>query len=235
MDRDQAELAYGEIVDTWLRDELGGEEGGLLAELVLHDPHATSRADPHRYSGISAGIGSSPPTSYRTSIGSLPSSGKVVDDFGTFTGRDAVAKESETTRLLPASFRELAGEVVAALPADTATAPVALLVMAPHLDLLTRSGSFRKYQKKAKWGAAAKHAGLAKADAERLNDAASAHYARCCATWTALQQDRRHPCDRRSRALAHARHGPVPRPQARRRVTRLRRPDIRGARSSARP
>ena len=41
MDRDQAELAFAEIVDHWLREELAGEEGGLLAELVLHDPDTT--------------------------------------------------------------------------------------------------------------------------------------------------------------------------------------------------
>ena len=41
MDRDQTELAFAEIVDNWLREELGGGEGGLLAELVLHDPDAT--------------------------------------------------------------------------------------------------------------------------------------------------------------------------------------------------
>ena len=60
--------------------------------------------------------------------------------------------------------------------------------MAPHTELLTRSGSFLKYQKKGKWEAAAKPAGLAKADATRLNDTASAHYALCCGTWSTLQR-----------------------------------------------
>ena len=41
MDRDQAELVFDELTDNWLREELGGEEVGLLAELVLHDPNAT--------------------------------------------------------------------------------------------------------------------------------------------------------------------------------------------------
>ena len=35
--------------------------------------------------------------------------------------------------------------------------------------------------------AAAKRAGLAKADADRLNDTASTLYDLCCATWTAFQ------------------------------------------------
>ena len=41
MDRDQAELAFAELLDSWLREELAGEASGLLAELVLHDPGAT--------------------------------------------------------------------------------------------------------------------------------------------------------------------------------------------------
>ena len=43
MDRDQADLAFDEIVDDWLRNALDGEADGLLVELVLHDPNATVR------------------------------------------------------------------------------------------------------------------------------------------------------------------------------------------------
>ena len=41
MDRDQADLGFLEIVDTWLREELSVEASGLLAELVLQDPGGT--------------------------------------------------------------------------------------------------------------------------------------------------------------------------------------------------
>lgn len=41
IDRDQADLAFAELIDAWLREELAGEADGLLAELVLHDPTAT--------------------------------------------------------------------------------------------------------------------------------------------------------------------------------------------------
>jgi hypothetical protein len=40
MDRDQADLVFDEIVETWLREQLSNE-GGLLAEMVLHDPDQT--------------------------------------------------------------------------------------------------------------------------------------------------------------------------------------------------
>jgi exodeoxyribonuclease-5 len=37
MDRDQADLAFAEIVEIWLREELADDAGGL-AEMVLQDP-----------------------------------------------------------------------------------------------------------------------------------------------------------------------------------------------------
>ena len=70
MDRDQADLVFTELIEAWLREELAGEAGGLLAELVLHDPGATVglirtvlghlRRHPHRPR-------SSPPPSRATS------------------------------------------------------------------------------------------------------------------------------------------------------------------------
>ena len=185
MDRDQAELVFDELTDNWLREELGGEEVGLLAELVLHDPNATialvrtvldhlrrHRAfTPYELQDLALLAGE-----FR----------EAVDGFAGFLD-EAEAEEPETA-VIAGQFQELAGEVTAGLPADTAAALVALLVMAPYPELLTKSGSFRKYQKKGKWEAAAKQAGLAKADAERLNDAASSHYALCCRTWTVFHQ-----------------------------------------------
>ena len=41
MDRDQGALAFREITDAWLREELTGEVDGLLAELVLRNPDGT--------------------------------------------------------------------------------------------------------------------------------------------------------------------------------------------------
>ena len=185
MDRDQAELAFAEIVDNWLREELGGEEGGLLAELVLHDPDATIALIRTVLEHLRRHRGFAP---YELQDLALLAGEfrEAVDGLAGFID-EGEAEEPETVAIA-GHFGELAGEVAAALPADTPAALVALLVMAPHPDLCTGSGAFRAYRKKGKWGAAAKRAGLAKADAERLNDAANAHYAHCCSTWSALQQ-----------------------------------------------
>ena len=87
MDRDQAELAFDEIVDNWLREELGGEEDGLLAELVLHDPDATIALIRTVLEHLRRHREFAP---YELQDLDLLASefGKVVDDFGTFTGRD---------------------------------------------------------------------------------------------------------------------------------------------------
>jgi exodeoxyribonuclease-5 len=65
---------------------------------------------------------------------------------------------------------------------------VRLLTSRPHPDLCTKAGAFASYRKKGKWATAAKQAGLSKADGDRLNDAAEAHYTTSCNAWGALMQ-----------------------------------------------
>ena len=185
MDRDQAELAFTEIGDNWLREELADEEGGLLAELVLHDPDATIALIRTVLEHLRRHREFAP---YELQDLDRLAAGfrETVGGFAVFLD-EAEAEEPETA-VIAGRFQELAGGVAAALPVDTPATLVALLVMAPHPDLCAGTGAFRSYRKKGKWGAAARRAGLAKADAERLNDAASTHYALCCATWSAFQQ-----------------------------------------------
>ena len=184
MDRDQADLAFREIIDGWLREELAGEAGGLLAELVLHDPGATVGLIRTVLDHLRRHRAFAP---YERQDLALLSTAfrEAAEDFDDFiSGEDA---EEPETAAIAGHFRDLAEEVEAALPADSPARLVRLLIAAPHPDLCTRSGSFRKYQKRTKWKAAARQAGLSQADADRLNDAAGAHYALCCARWTAFQ------------------------------------------------
>src|SRR6202166_3989381 len=41
MDRNQADLAFIEIVEPWLREQLSADEGGIIAEMVLQKPGET--------------------------------------------------------------------------------------------------------------------------------------------------------------------------------------------------
>ena len=184
MDRDQADLAFAELIDAWLREELAGEAGGLLAELVLHDPNATL-------------------TLIRTILGHLrrhrafapyerqdleqcaTAFREAAEAFNNFlSGEDAEEPETVT---IAARFRELIDEIGNSPATKTPAWLIGVLAAPRCTELFTQSGGFRKYQKKTKWRAAAKRVGLAQADGDRLNDEAGAHYALCRATWTALQ------------------------------------------------
>ena len=185
MDRDQADLGFLEIVDSWLREELSGDAGGLLAELVLQDPGGTvglihsilSHLRRHRVIGHDAPEELAPrATSFQ----------EAAEEFKTFVAGSSI-NEAETA-IIADQFAELAGAIAFAVTAETPAVFVRLLLTTPHSGLCTTSGSFRKYQKKGKWGEAAKREGLAKADGDRLNAVASTHYERCCETWTALVQ-----------------------------------------------
>ncbi len=183
MDRDQADLAFAELIDAWLREELAGEAGGLLAELVLHNPDQTLGlihtvlAHLRRYRAFA-------PYEREVLAQRATAFREAAEAFNNFlSGEDA--EEPETTAIA-GHFRALAEEVGSALPADTPAGLVRLLVTKPHDDLLSLSGGFYAYRKKGKWGAAAKKVGLSKADADRFNDTASTLHALCCARWTAF-------------------------------------------------
>ena len=184
IDRDQADFAFAELIDAWLREELGGEAGGLLAELVLHDPDATL-------------------TLIRTILGHLrrhrafapyerqdleqcaTAFREAAEAFNNFlSGEDAEEPETVT---IAARFRELIDEIGNSPATKTPAWLIGVLAAPRCTELFTQSGGFRKYQKKTKWRAAAKRVGLAQADGDRLNDEASAHYVLCRATWTAFQ------------------------------------------------
>ena len=184
VDRDQADLVFDELIDAWLREELAGEAGGLLAELVLHDPSATlalirtilDHLRRHRaFARYERQDLAQRATAFR----------EAVEAFNALLSSED-AKEPETAAIA-GHFRDLAEDVAAALPGETPARLVRLLVTLPHDDLLNKDGEFYAYRKKGKWEAAAKRAGLAKADGGRLNDAARTHYALCCTTWTTLQ------------------------------------------------
>ena len=157
MDRDQTELAFREITDTWLRDELTGEVDGLLAELVLRNPEGTvalirtilDHLRRHR------AIAHEAPEDLVPLASAFQ---EAADGFDAFvSGADAEEPESAG---IAGRFRELGEAVETCLPARTSADLVSLLLTAPHPDLCTQAGAFRKYQKKGKWRAAAKRAGL---------------------------------------------------------------------------
>lgn len=185
MDRNQADLVFIEIVDTWLRERLSGGHGGVLAEMVLHSPgetvalmHKIAEALRRRRSLAAPAV--TPLASH------LQAFRRATADLSAFM-RAAGAIEPET-EAYAARFCEMATVLPTVADVATPTGLVALLISRPHPDLCTKAGAFSSYRKKGKWAAAAKQAGLSKADGDRLNDAAQTLFETCCSAWDGLLQ-----------------------------------------------
>ncbi len=185
MDRNQADLAFVEIVETWLREELAGDGGSLLAEMVLREPgetvglvHTILR---HLRSRRAMTVDA--PDALAPLVAAFL---KAATEFSAFV-RNAGVDEPETAAIA-ARFSEMAEEFAFGLTIETPADLVRLLIARPHPDLCTASGGFRAYKKKGKWSDAAKRMGLSKADGDRFNAAAESYNAACCETWTTLLQ-----------------------------------------------
>lgn len=185
MDRNQADLTFLEIVDGWLRERLSGDQGGILAEMVLHSPGETVAlihkiAENLRRRRTLAAPPASPLDGHLTAFR------QASADFATFM-RGAAATEPETVVIVE-RLVEMATALAAGPDPATPSGLVRLLTSRPHPDLCTKAGAFASYRKKGKWAEAAKQAGLSKADGERLNIAADGHYTACCDAWASLLQ-----------------------------------------------
>lgn len=185
MDRTQADLTFLEIVDTWIREQLSSDEGGLLAELVLHDPNGTLdlitkiAETLRRRRTLTAPP--APPLN-----GRLEAFRRNTAEFVAFL-KDATAAEAETAEIV-GCFREMSDMLSLIADPSTPDGLVTLLTSRPHEDLCTKEGAFKAYRKKGKWAAAAKEVGLSKALGDQLNLSATSHYEACCEAWTSLQQ-----------------------------------------------
>jgi ATP-dependent exoDNAse (exonuclease V) beta subunit len=186
MDRNQADLAFIEIRDTWLREQLSGEQGGIIAEMVLQDPDKTLELM-HK---ILAKLRGRPTACAQAALPlalHLQAFRDAAEAFAAFVST-ASALEEETA-VIAQRFTELAQALDDGRAAETSAGLIALLMLRPHSDLCTKSGMFSAFKKKGKWVDAAKRAGLSKADGERLNAEAEGHYAACCQAWQTMLQN----------------------------------------------
>jgi exodeoxyribonuclease-5 len=185
MDRNQADLTFLEIVDGWLRERLSGGQEGILAEMVLHSPGETV-ALIHK---IAENLRRRPTLSAPTVSpieGHLTAFRQATADFEGFM--DGLATAEPETVTIVERLAEMATALANGPDPATPARLVHLLTLRPHPDLCTKAGAFASYRKKGKWAAAAKQAGLSKADGDRLNDGAETHYTACCDAWVALVQ-----------------------------------------------
>ncbi len=183
MGRDEADLVFVDIVDTWLRERLSGERGGLIAEMVRQDPAQTVSLirtivhHLHRHRTTAA-----PPAAPLASA--VQDFEEKVDAFDKFL-KD-LAEAEEETDAIAARFKEMAKEVAFARTADDPASLMRLIVARPHPDLCTQAGRFAAYKKKGRWREVARQAGLSQSHSDRLNSAAKGHYKACCEAWTVM-------------------------------------------------
>jgi ATP-dependent exoDNAse (exonuclease V) beta subunit len=186
MDHNHADFAFLEIVETWLREQLSRSEAGTIAEMVIQSPGETVAlihkivANLRKRRTLSA----PPVTPLAPHLDRFRDSTNAFADF--ISGAPAVEPE---TKECAHRFAEMAAALVDASQPETSVGLVRLLASVPHRDLCTKSGTFLAFKKKGKWVEAAKRAGLAKADAERLHTAAETHYAACCDAWHAMLEN----------------------------------------------
>jgi exodeoxyribonuclease-5 len=139
MDRNQSDLAFVEIIEIWLREELASDGGSLLAEMVLRDPseavdlihtilHHLRR---RRVLTVDAADALAPlVTAYR----------QAADDFSAFV-RNAAAGEEETA-VIAAHFSEMAEGVAFGLTAEAPAELIRLLMTALTLIFAQLPGAF---------------------------------------------------------------------------------------------
>jgi ATP-dependent exoDNAse (exonuclease V) beta subunit len=185
IDRNQADLTFLEIVDGLLRERLSGGQGGILAEMVLHSPGQTVAliykiAENLRRRRMLSAPPISPFDRHLTAFR------LAAAEFASFI--DGAAAAEPETAVIVQRLTEMALAIANGPDPATPAGIVWLLISRPHPDLCTKTGAFATFRKKGKWAAAAKQAGLSKADADRLNDAAEGHYTACCDAWVSLVQ-----------------------------------------------
>ncbi|WP_340645715.1 UvrD-helicase domain-containing protein [Phenylobacterium sp.] len=185
MDRGQGDLAFIEIVESWLGELLSGAEGGIIAEMVHQDPGETVGLIHKIVANLRKRRTVTAPA-VKPLAPDLRAFRDAAEAFADFI-RTAPAVEDETA-IFAARFEEMANVLDDALTVETPAGLVRLLILEPHADLCTKAGTFLAFKKKGKWLDAAKREGLAKADGERLNVMAEASYAACCKAWQDMLQ-----------------------------------------------
>ena len=186
MDRSQADIAFAEIVDSWLREKLSADEGGIIAEMVIQNPGETVLLINKIIANLQKRRALSGPPVAPVSQQVADFRG-AADAFAKFVGRSPV--DETETKACAIRFTEMAGSLHDQLTAETPAGLIRLLTSAPHEDLCTKSGTFLAFKKKGKWIDAAKRNGLARADGERLHATAETHYSACCEAWHAMLQN----------------------------------------------
>ncbi|KDP87800.1 ATP-dependent endonuclease [Cupriavidus sp. SK-3] len=184
MDRDQGALAFADIIDGWLREQLDGAQAGLIAELVLHDPDGTVKLV-HR---IVAELRNHRNATVRPAHPLAPlvsAFRRGAAELSAFMDESEIqeAETMEIAGLFAAMAQALDFRLDEAHPADLAR----LLMTRPDPALCKATGEFKGFRRKGKWADAARDAGRPRAEGELRFAAAGLLYQACCEAWEELE------------------------------------------------
>lgn len=184
MDPEQAKLAFMDIAQNWLREQLDGDATGLLGELMLADPSQTLTLVEAvmRHQRTNEDLQSPAVLQLANLVAVFRSAAAAYANFM----ETAIAKEPETGEC-SASFAAMS-QALSQLDIVTPAGLVGLVQSKAGANLCKMDGDFKVYKKKGKWTDAAKQAGRSKAEGENLNQQAESFHEHCCRTWRVLLQ-----------------------------------------------
>jgi ATP-dependent exoDNAse (exonuclease V) beta subunit len=182
MDPDQAKLAFIDIVQGWLREQLDGQANGLLAELVMADPGRAVTLVNVILRRLRENEGLQAPVAPQLA-NLLAAFQAAATAYSNFIGGAAFKEENS------AGFAGAFSAMATAVGQHNIQSPaglVALVTSAAESSLCTGTGSFKVYRFKGKWADAAKTVGRSKVDGDAMNMQAEELHQACCRSWTEL-------------------------------------------------
>ena len=185
LDKDQADLIFAEMIDTWLRERLSAEEDTVLAGLVLQDAKKSLELVRNIAQNLRARRDLQAPVTIPLPR-LLKSFRRATEKFAEFI--DSTNADEPDTRQISERFSEMADALANAPDPKMPAGLIYLVTAAAHPDLCTKAGLFRVVRHQTKWVAVARAAGLSAQDGKGLNETANHHYGACCDAWTNLRE-----------------------------------------------
>ncbi|QDM40641.1 UvrD-helicase domain-containing protein [Altererythrobacter sp. TH136] len=183
MDPGEVELMFDEAVDRWIRNALDSRSETIVSELVFQDPTKATELVWTIASALRKNRELRAPD-VEPLLPKISALKEAAKGYASFVAGAQVAEPE--SKAAAEAFASMSREASFAETDQSAAALVRLVTLAADKSLCTAKGSFRAYQKRTKWEAAARVSGVSKTDAAELNSKAEDHHATCCARWTAM-------------------------------------------------
>ena len=182
MDPGQADLAFQDVVDEWLREELSAGAQGILAELMLIDVEGTLGTVKVILGHLKEHEDLRPPTA--PPLAGLLAAFKNASRAYTALLAQVGFAEEDTAEAAHAFAGMASG--LDGWDISTPGGLVGLLQSRASESLCTQAGTFRQWRVKGKWEKAAKEVGRSTAEGGRIAGLATSAHECCCQAWTEL-------------------------------------------------